>query len=441
MRRATVTVLTAFALAQLCACDEVPANAVTDCNVSIAPSVKTDILFVIDNSNSMAEEQANLKANLGSFVSALKASPVAQDFHVGVTTPDVTVFGWDAVGTPIQITSRTPGALIGSPAVLDGASPTFVSDFQARVDAVGLGGAGWEQPFRAMRLALTSPLLGGANAGFLRPGARLAVVFLSDEDDCSDSVAPWAINGGPGKDANVGNLQCHNDNGDNVDYKAAIDGVAGYEAFLKGPIGGEVRDLVLAAVVGVDPAAKQPTCGYDSNPANANNWCCGSGSNGNKCAAGTPDSISFSVPGGLSGTTFCYGSGTPTTCTSGCPTAYDKADRFTALLSGFPAERTLTAAICDASFASTLSQLGCMLTQDVALEAAPADGRMLIVGLKSGDATIPCTVDVAGSAGAATADVVYTAAEGSRPAMLHFQNACQLACTGQTIDVSTICAG
>jgi hypothetical protein len=37
----------------------------------------------------------------------------------------------------------------------------------------------------AMRLALSPPLVNGVNAGFLRDEARLAVVFISEEDDHS----------------------------------------------------------------------------------------------------------------------------------------------------------------------------------------------------------------------------------------------------------------
>jgi hypothetical protein len=440
MRRAIVT---ALLVGPLFACDRVPSGAVTECNVSIVPSVKTDVLFVIDNSSSMAEEQVNLQANLDAFVTALKASPVAQDFHVGVTTPDVTNFSINpADGMPYPLTAGpgVAGALIGSPAVLDGASPTFVSDFQARVDLVGLGGRGWEQPFRAMKLALSDRIGDGTNAGFLRPGARLAVVFLSDEDDCSDSANPPVINAGAGATAPNGNLQCHNDNGDGFDYKAKIDAVAGYESFLNGQIGGEVRDLVLAAVVGVDPVAKQPTCGWDAvTVANQNNWCCGSASN-NKCTANTSGFTSVTVPGPLAGTTWCDGEASGSACTSGCATAFDKGDRFVDLLGRFPAERTLTAAICS-NFADTLAQLGCMLTpQDLPLQQAPADGRLLIVTVESGAATIPCTVDVAGSAGEASADVVYTPPQGGQPAKLHFQNDCQLTC-GQKIDIRLVCAG
>jgi hypothetical protein len=45
----------------------------------------------------------------------------------------------------------------------------------------GAAGCGFEQPLHAMRTALT----GSLNPGFLRTDALLAVVFLTDEDDCS----------------------------------------------------------------------------------------------------------------------------------------------------------------------------------------------------------------------------------------------------------------
>lgn len=51
--------------------------------------------------------------------------------------------------------------------------------------AVGTGGAGFEMGLETARLALSEPLVSGDNAGFLRPDARLALIFLSDEDDFS----------------------------------------------------------------------------------------------------------------------------------------------------------------------------------------------------------------------------------------------------------------
>jgi hypothetical protein len=52
----------------------------------VSTSDKTDILFVIDNSPSMAEERANLQLNIGRFIEVLSRSVV--DYQVAVITPD-----------------------------------------------------------------------------------------------------------------------------------------------------------------------------------------------------------------------------------------------------------------------------------------------------------------------------------------------------------------
>src|SRR5689334_16668842 len=58
-----------------------------------APGVepqRTDILFVIDNSGSMAEEQEGIARELPAFVSELKkGAGVEQDFQIGVITTSV----------------------------------------------------------------------------------------------------------------------------------------------------------------------------------------------------------------------------------------------------------------------------------------------------------------------------------------------------------------
>src|SRR5206468_1737842 len=58
---------------------------------------------------------------------------------------------------------------------------TLASTFSA-VASVGTAGCGFEQTLEAVQRALANTT---ANAGFLRPNANLAVVILSDEDDCS----------------------------------------------------------------------------------------------------------------------------------------------------------------------------------------------------------------------------------------------------------------
>ena len=47
-----------------------------------------DILFVVDNSGSMAEEQALLSANFAAFIDVLEAPDVKANYRIGVTTTD-----------------------------------------------------------------------------------------------------------------------------------------------------------------------------------------------------------------------------------------------------------------------------------------------------------------------------------------------------------------
>jgi hypothetical protein len=59
---------------------------------------------------------------------------------------------------------------------------------------VGEYGCGFEQPLHAMKLALNNS--NPANAGFLRSDAALAVIFLTDEDDCSVAHSTLFVNNG-----------------------------------------------------------------------------------------------------------------------------------------------------------------------------------------------------------------------------------------------------
>jgi hypothetical protein len=220
-----------------------------------------------------------------------------------------------------------------------------------------------------------------------------------------------------------------------------MDPLSDYVAFLKGPIGPagaqEVRDVVLAAIVGVDPVSKHPTCGTT-----ANRWCCGSSSN-NTCAADTTcGAISLTIAN-LTGDTYCCGDGAGA-CTSTCSTARERGDRFSAFLGpgNFPSSKSLIASVCDASFSATLQQIaGLIVSQTVPLEGAPADYRMLLVGVQRSDgSSVSCSVAAAGSPEAATSDAVYEPPAGDAPASLTFQNDCSLD-RGDKIQIDVICAG
>jgi len=424
----TALVLVALALLPRCACDTVPADAVQKCSVSqvFAGKVKTDILFVIDDSGSMSEEQANLSANLGAFIDRLASLPIQDDYQIGVTTTDVDEYdlGTSFVGGPMIGKPYPQGALVavrqnasgqglagdlvydlaayrttsgwGGNRVLVKGSPTLVQDFKANV-LVGTAGSGKEQPFRAARLALTDRIADGTNAGFLRPGARLAVIVASDEDDCSDSPPrDISTNGG------TGNTECHT-----LSIKQTLlDPVNDFAAFLEGPIESEARDTVVAAIVGVAPGTLDVTC---STPA-----VCGAAPPPPQCAAPA--------------------------C---CSTAYDRADRFTWLLSAM-GPRSRLASICDASFAAALDDFAtAIMSNTLPLEGTPADWRMLVASVtKPPGVKVACRIVPAGAppADLAAADAIYAPPQAGRPASLTFQGSCTLA-PGDLIDVNVVCAG
>ncbi len=149
-----------------------------------------DVLFVVDDSGSMNQEQENLAASFEAFIQ--EAASWKSDYQIGVTT------------TTVEFPDG--GALQGD--------PIFVSDanwekFVPNV-AVGTTGSGTEQGLWAGKIALSPPLVdytdeacstdaecgflhechgdgtcGGFNRGFLREEAALEVVFVSDEEDQS----------------------------------------------------------------------------------------------------------------------------------------------------------------------------------------------------------------------------------------------------------------
>jgi hypothetical protein len=166
---------------------------------------KTDLLFVIDNSSSMAEEQEGIARELPAFVEALEAGGgLAQDFRVGVITTSVyrraqfqgqvdQVLYYEDQSGRLQPVPDTGGQPTDE-RFIEGTDPFLVEKFRRLVEQ-GTNGSGQETPFEAVRLAVSEPLATtsiseGGNAGFLRDGARLLVVVVTDEEDCSSTERP-----------------------------------------------------------------------------------------------------------------------------------------------------------------------------------------------------------------------------------------------------------
>jgi len=137
------------------------------------PASTVDILWVIDDSGSMETNQSRVAEGFEAFAVGLESTNI--DFHLGVITTDMDRENPDA------------GHLIGDPPYLT-PEDDYLALFQERVQ-VGIEGSGKEKGLSAALEALTEPTISSYNEGFLREDAVVSVIFVSDEEDCSDNEA------------------------------------------------------------------------------------------------------------------------------------------------------------------------------------------------------------------------------------------------------------
>jgi len=126
-----------------------------------------DMLFVIDNSGSMGEEQAALGDGFEEFINGFLE--LEYDFHLAVTNTDY---------------AATAGAFVGQPRVLTPDTPDLIERFKNNA-IVGTNGSATEKGLEAARQALGDAKLETVNEGFLRENSVLSIIFVSDENDYS----------------------------------------------------------------------------------------------------------------------------------------------------------------------------------------------------------------------------------------------------------------
>lgn len=254
-----------------------------------------DILFVVDDSESMKDEQASLAANFPLFIDTLQGIQGGlPNVHIGVIStnvgahPSIPNCGPDDSDEGVLQSAFTadpafPQCADGSLS-LDG---NFIEDVVINEETgerrrnytgnladvfscmavLGIEGCGFEMQLEAVRKALTE----GANEGFLRDDAYLAVIFITDEDDCSafdpDMFDPTIT----GKESALGPLdsfrcfefgvQCNPDTprtlGDKVECAPREDSpymvsVQEYVTFLKGLKPNDPTKVLVAGIIGYD---------------------------------------------------------------------------------------------------------------------------------------------------------------------------------------------
>ena len=170
---------------------------------------KVDLLFVIDNSGSMQDEQDNLIASFPGFVAGIQSTLESADsYHIGVVTTDT--YDYNAAGcTGLgALVTKTGGdassnmdclPFSSGKRYLDNTEPDLAAKFEC-IGQVGISGSGDEiqakAGYQAISPALNAP--GACNDGFIRDDALLVVVIITDEDDEEDCIPIFGCSGGSG---------------------------------------------------------------------------------------------------------------------------------------------------------------------------------------------------------------------------------------------------
>lgn len=151
---------------------------------------KIDFVFVVDNSLSMEDDQANLIANFPALIEGIESTLTeVDDYHVGVVATDA--YGWNSPDCKVMggLVTQTGGEASSNQVCgpfAEGHNYMTEQDDLAQTFAcaaqLGVGGFGAEVPMDALG-AVVSGAAGACNDGFIRDDALLVAVVITDEWD------------------------------------------------------------------------------------------------------------------------------------------------------------------------------------------------------------------------------------------------------------------
>ena len=118
-------------------------------------------------------------SSIESFVSAFANKGF--DFHFAVTTTDVR-----------DVPTGQAGHFVGTPTIVTKDTPNLVSKITSNTQ-VGINGNADQHGFEAITKALSETNLAGANAGFIRDEAYLAVIVLTDADVTNTDISKDSV--------------------------------------------------------------------------------------------------------------------------------------------------------------------------------------------------------------------------------------------------------
>jgi hypothetical protein len=151
---------------------------------------QVDVLFVMDNSASMTEEQQSVVNSFSKFLNGFTQKGI--DYQIGVVSTDQITAERDANWWKeryADFPNVGPGSLLARKG-----NSRFIKSDHGRAETLrsfrenirlGVNGSGSESGLLAVTRALSHGFLkeGGFNHGFVRPDSLLSVILVSDEDD------------------------------------------------------------------------------------------------------------------------------------------------------------------------------------------------------------------------------------------------------------------
>ena len=243
MRKPTHVKLTTFALSTLAlaSCGKDPTSgsgSTVNANQFLLPLgtiPQLDLVFMIDNSPSMAPKQDKLRAQFPKLIDALKnpGDGALPDLRIAIIDSDLGTGGAYQAGScgpndannyssygdqgKFQMLGLSACGVTDPRALwLDyqgGAPVNFTGDiksvFSCLAGNLGTLGCGFEQQLLSYEFALAAKGLSNeSQQTMIRPGAYLGLVFLSDEDDCSASINNGIYGDKPDARGESASLRC-----------------------------------------------------------------------------------------------------------------------------------------------------------------------------------------------------------------------------------------
>ena len=151
---------------------------------------KLDVLVVVDNSGSMAQEQANMGARFANFLQQIRGL----DWQIGFVTTDVANDADRKDGRLLPLTGLSSQYILKSSMEITQAQTTFSNTIQMPTNGSG-NEQGLKASMRAIQRAFetANPAVNNRNKELFRGDAALAILVVSDAADTSGTTPEQVI--------------------------------------------------------------------------------------------------------------------------------------------------------------------------------------------------------------------------------------------------------